>query len=434
MTVYEAGSAARRARRQHDARRRRASTASTTRSPPTDRRVLDLAEELGPEACAGARSASASTTTAGSPRCRRPAQLLTFPGLSYADRARLVRVRAALPRDRRSRRSSTASRSRRGPAARAATACGSGCGARCSTPSSTASYDDLPATYLWSRMRRTAGTRDRKGHEVMGWIEGGYQAMVDRLADAHPRARRRSPDVDAGAVRAVLEPPRDRRRARRRLPPARHGRGDAAAPEPAAHARPRARTRARARPPALHGHRLPGRARQAQRQPVLRPQHHRSPRSRSRASSRRRTWSIRRPPAGRSIYLPKYVNPDSPELEKSSADIIERVPRPREDDVPGVPGGGRDRRAGRARPRRRAGVPGRARRKPDPFAAPGLVVASSAQVYPDIVHGQAILGVAERVAGARMPACPSQSAAWKRHDHEQQQGGAQHEHCPRRSG
>ena len=37
-------------------------------------------------------------------------------------------------------------------------------------------------------------------------------------------------------------------------------------------------------------------------------------------------------------------------------------------------------------------------RVPDLFPAPGLAVASSAHVYPDIVHGQAILGVAERVA------------------------------------
>jgi hypothetical protein len=45
--------------------------------------------------------------------------------------------------------------------------------------------------------------------------------------------------------------------------------------------------------------------------------------------------------------------------------------------------------------------------KPDPFAVPGLVLASSAQVYPDIVHGQAILGVAEQIAAgleARLPA------------------------------
>ena len=44
-------------------------------------------------------------------------------------------------------------------------------------------YDDLPATYLWSRMRRTAGTRSKGGREVMGAIEGGYQALVDRLAE-----------------------------------------------------------------------------------------------------------------------------------------------------------------------------------------------------------------------------------------------------------
>ena len=53
-------------------------------------------------------------------------------------------------------------------------------------------FDDLPATYLWSRMNRTSGTRDRKGREVMGAIEGGYQAMVDRLADRIRAAAARS--------------------------------------------------------------------------------------------------------------------------------------------------------------------------------------------------------------------------------------------------
>ena len=52
-------------------------------------------------------------------------------------------------------------------------------------------YDDLPATYLWSRTRRTAGTRDRAGREVMGWIRGGHQA---------PRRRaRRGASASAGA-------------------------------------------------------------------------------------------------------------------------------------------------------------------------------------------------------------------------------------------
>ena len=48
-----------------------------------------------------------------------------------------------------------------------------------------------------------------------------------------------------------------------------------------------------------------------------------------------------------------------------------------------------------AEPVHRAGVAGRL---PDLTVAPGLVAASSAHVYPDIVHAQAIAGVAERVA------------------------------------
>ena len=42
-------------------------------------------------------------------------------------------------------------------------------------------YDDLPATYIWARSRRMATTRDRSGREVMGWIEGGYQTLIDAL-------------------------------------------------------------------------------------------------------------------------------------------------------------------------------------------------------------------------------------------------------------
>ena len=52
-------------------------------------------------------------------------------------------------------------------------------------------------------------------------------------------------------------------------------------------------------------------------------------------------------------------------------------------------------RARIAEPVHRVGV---SPRLPDLIPAPGLVMASSAHVYPDIVHGQAILGVAERVA------------------------------------
>ena len=42
-------------------------------------------------------------------------------------------------------------------------------------------YDDLPATYIWARTRRMSKTRDRSGAEVMGWLEGGYQTLIDAL-------------------------------------------------------------------------------------------------------------------------------------------------------------------------------------------------------------------------------------------------------------
>jgi protoporphyrinogen oxidase len=45
------------------------------------------------------------------------------------------------------------------------------------------SYDDLPATYIWARTRRMGSTRDRSGREVMGWLEGGYQTLVDALEE-----------------------------------------------------------------------------------------------------------------------------------------------------------------------------------------------------------------------------------------------------------
>ena len=43
-------------------------------------------------------------------------------------------------------------------------------------------YDDLPATYIWARTRRMSGARDRNGREVMGWIEGGYETLIDAVA------------------------------------------------------------------------------------------------------------------------------------------------------------------------------------------------------------------------------------------------------------
>jgi protoporphyrinogen oxidase len=42
-------------------------------------------------------------------------------------------------------------------------------------------FDDLPATYIWARTRRMSATRDSSGRELMGWLHGGYQTLIDRL-------------------------------------------------------------------------------------------------------------------------------------------------------------------------------------------------------------------------------------------------------------
>jgi protoporphyrinogen oxidase len=44
-------------------------------------------------------------------------------------------------------------------------------------------FDDLPATYIWARTRRMSSTRDSSGRELMGWLHGGYQTLIDRLEE-----------------------------------------------------------------------------------------------------------------------------------------------------------------------------------------------------------------------------------------------------------
>ncbi len=58
-----------------------------------------------------------------------------------------------------------------------------------------------------------------------------------------------------------------------------------------------------------------------------------------------------------------------------------------------------------------------ARRAHDIFPAPGLAVASTAHVYPELVNGQAVLGVAERLVdgllerlGSELPGAQEQAA------------------------
>jgi protoporphyrinogen oxidase len=247
-------------------------------------------------------------------------------------------------------------------------------------------------------MNRVSGTRDRKGHEVMGAIEGGYQALVDRLAD-RIRARGGSvltstpvrfvPCANHRAIGVVLDEgfrPHDTVVATQIRPNLPH----MLAPELESALGPDRQRYlgivclvARVRKSVSPYYALNITDRRVPLTSVVETTHVIDPKAAE----------------GHLIYLPKYVNPDSPELEKSSADIRSEylghlktmVPSFREEDVIAA-------QVARARVAEPVHPVGAA--KPDPFAVPGLVVASSAQVYPDIVHGQAILGVAERIAAA----------------------------------
>jgi protoporphyrinogen oxidase len=101
---------------------------------------------------------------------------------------------------------------------------------------------------------------------------------------------------------------------------------------------------------------------------------------------------------GTLVYLPKYVDPASPELARDADEIAGDYighlrtifPAVREQDVVA-------RQVARAQIAEPVHVLGGAR-EPSRFPAPGLAMASSAHVYPELVNGQAVIGLAERVA------------------------------------
>ena len=275
-------------------------------------------------------------------------------------------------------------------------------------------YDDLPATYLWSRMRRTAGTRDRTGREVMGWIRGGYETLLEGMAAA---IRARGGEVRTSTVVRSVPAPAGRALGvvlERGLCPHDHV----------------VTTQLR---PALDRMLAPVLAAALGADPnrylgvvcvVARVRRSVSPFYALNITDRRvpltsivETTHVVDPEhvGGRLIYVPRYVDPSSADLERPAADIRREYlghvrtifPRFREADVIAAEVA----RARVAEPVHRVGV---APRTPDLFPAPGLVVASAAHVYPEIVNGQAIVGVANRVAAellARLPETTSGRAA-----------------------
>lgn len=274
-------------------------------------------------------------------------------------------------------------------------------------------YDDLPATYIWARSRRMSTTRDRSGREVMGWLEGGYRTLIDAL---ERRIRELGGQIHAATsvdqisaagttangliaegrfvpfdyVLCTLAPPM----ARRLLPPALL---EWAPPD---HCR------------YLGVACL-----------VLRTRRSISPYYHLNITDRRvplttvvETTHVVDPDAvgGHIVYVSKYVDPSSPlqerPLEEIRAEFLGHArtifPDLTDDDVLGTA-------VQRARVTEPVHLLGGAGNLPEMFSVPGLALASTAHVYPEIVSGQAVIGVADRVVPGildRLPA-PQEAAA-----------------------
>jgi protoporphyrinogen oxidase len=274
-------------------------------------------------------------------------------------------------------------------------------------------FDDLPATYLWARTRRMATTRDKASREVMGTIDGGYQVLVDRLAAAI-RARGGEvltstpvsfvPSAEGRAIGVVLD--RGLRQhdwvVTTQLRPAlghllAPGLEATLGPDPCRYLGVVCLV-ARVRRSVSPYYALNITDRRIPLTTVVETTHVVDP---ERAG-------------GTLIYVPKYVRPDSPELDRPSAEIRREYLRHVRTIFPGFDRGDViAAQVARARVAEPVHVLGGSR-APDLFPAPGLAVASSAHVYPELVNGQAVVGVADRVAEgllARLPAAVEERIA-----------------------
>jgi protoporphyrinogen oxidase len=274
------------------------------------------------------------------------------------------------------------------------------------------SFDDLPATYLWSRTRRMSGTRDSGGREVMGWLEGGYETLIAALT---ARVRELGGEIHAGTtvdevaadqsgtavglvvdgrlrafdhVLCTLVPPQ----ARRLLPPAL---ADRMPPDPCRY---------------LGVVCLVVRVRRS-----VSPYYTLNITDRSiPLTTVVETTHVVDPEyaGGHLLYAAKYVDPGHPDVLRPAADVerdylahVRRIfPSLRDEDVLASV----LQRAPAVEP---VHTLGGARRIPDMFAVPGMALASTTHVYPEIVNGQAVTGVAERVVAGLLERLPTERRA-----------------------
>jgi protoporphyrinogen oxidase len=273
-------------------------------------------------------------------------------------------------------------------------------------------YRDLPATYIWARTRRMSRTRDASGRELMGWLEGGgYQTLIDRLEG---RIRQLGGEIHTGiaidsiaeidgrpcglvvqgrirpfgAVLCTLAPPQARRLLPERL---------------AAHM-PADRSRF------LGVICLLLRLRRS-----LSPYYHLN------ITDRRvplttvvETTHVVDPEfvGGHLVYAAKYADPLHEDFDRPADQLqheylahVRRIfPWLDKSDVLGAV-------VQRARVTEPVHLLGGAKNLPEIFPVPGLALASTAHVYPEIVSGQAVIGVADRVVAGLLEQLPVKERA-----------------------
>jgi protoporphyrinogen oxidase len=274
-------------------------------------------------------------------------------------------------------------------------------------------FDDLPATYIWARTRRMGSTRDKSGREVMGWLDGGYQTIIDALEKkivalggvVHAGATVEQIAAEGGRAVGVVVDGRLERfdhvlcslappMARRVLAP------ELVEQAPADHCR------------YLGVICL-----------LLRVKRSVSPYYHLNITDRRvplttvvETTHVVDPErvGGHLLYVSKYVEPGHPDHDASPEELERKYmtyartifPDLRDDEIVSSI-------VQRARVTEPVHLVGGAKRLPEMFSVPGLSLASTAHVYPEIVSGQAVIGVTNQVVPGileRLPAARQAAA------------------------
>jgi protoporphyrinogen oxidase len=270
-------------------------------------------------------------------------------------------------------------------------------------------FDDVPATYLWARTRRMSKTRDSAGREVMGWLEGGYQALIDALERAVSDL---GGEVYAGtSVERIVG-----------------GRSGVSGIVVDGALRPFDQVLCTLAPPQAR-RLLDGELAEAVGEDhcrylgvicvLLRTRRSVSPYYTLNITDRRvplttvvETTHVVDPEyaGGSLLYAAKYVDPSHPDLDAPPDELEERYlghvrtmfPDLVDEEILAT-------RVQRARVVEPVHLLGGARRLPDLVPVPGLALASTAHVYPETVNGQAVIGVADRVVSALRDSLPTET-------------------------